>query len=176
MIPMKRKLLNLKNFVLNEFDKKIILNNLKSHNIISIIYYPKEFTCSHYVVLYEFNDMILPRQFSYWDGQFIPEKPSVESFIAKVEKGIDLDLDYLNELFIEEHHDTSLQRLLNLVHGVLFLFDRIGLFNRETSLIDEDIKKLCIAGLSNKDNPHNIIKSILYKVGLCKEDVLALIN
>lgn len=111
-------------YILNPFDKKIILRGLQKYNVIDMLLYIGRDNIIYYVVFFEREGIIFSQDFYFCDLEFVRFKPTACKFLTNIEKSLEAcicDLEYVVlkkgsvKIFDVDSHLSSFFKILDLM-------------------------------------------------------------
>lgn len=162
--------------VLNEFQKKSILNNLSDFGVFNMAFYVDGFGEGHYVFFYEKNDMPFTSSFHFCGNAYANVMPDIQDFCNNVREVLEEEIKNL-EVNIFSNHPVDLDNYVKFATYVsgfvttqLFDYSNCGLVNYEKSYMDSGlIENQCFSLISNGKNRIDILREYLYEINILRD-------
>jgi len=174
---MIKRIAVMSNLLVNDFDKKIILNSLEYFDLINMKPYVDPHHVIHYIFVYKYRDLLFCSIVPYLEDNHSNTKPSIEQFILNCNKQLRIDYYSIERaIFVT----PSIDKLNNNAYT-------IGLAHRINSQINLyvaldlvepicnghcDLYNICSKLLLKGNSPLEIYNELLTKTNLTNKSLL----
>lgn len=165
--------------ILNDFEKKTVLNALKEHGIVDLLSYVAGSKQVYYCVLYKYNDFIFASNVLYSNNLYADNKPSVVDFIKDVCKSVRLNVESFNDFTTAKNHPSK-SEIKNTSYSLYILIDNVYCNLTNPSLIEEcvdyiefyKVEENCYQLLDIGLSCEEVIDKVLAKYNMRSEYIL----
>lgn len=162
--------------LLNDFEKKSILNSLKDLGALNAIHFIDGFADGHYVFFFEKNGFVFSESFLFNANAYSDDKPDLQEFTENVRYHIEVKIKLLdNNVFLNDQIDLDnfidfSSFVGRLVIEEVFNWTNCDLLDSKFSLVSSGlIENECFSMLRNKNSRSSVLRDYFAKVDLLRD-------